>query len=75
MKSEVIIYKKSEQSTDKSTESDFIIKYVLGEGIFLVSVTEPLTTNFNKIFMGKLFILFEELPNFQLLLGLVLVQN
>jgi hypothetical protein len=63
-KTQVIIYKKSEQGTGKSTESDFIIKYVLGQGICLVSGTEPLTSNFNKIFMGKLFILFEELPTF-----------
>jgi hypothetical protein len=64
-KPQVIVYKKSEEGTGKSTENDFIINYVLGLGVCLVtSSVEPLTGNNNKIFMGKLYIIFEELPVF-----------
>jgi hypothetical protein len=64
MKTEVIIYKKGEQGIGKSTETDFLINYVLGKDICLLSGTEPLTSNFNKCFLGKLFVVFEELPTF-----------
>jgi len=64
MKTEVIIYKKGEQGIGKSTETDFLINYVLGKEICLLSGTEPLTSNFNKCFLGKLFVVFEELPTF-----------
>jgi hypothetical protein len=64
MKTEVIIYKKSIQGIGKSTETDFLFKYVFGNEICLSSGTEPLTSNFNKIYMGKLLIVFEELPVF-----------
>ena len=64
VKTEVIIYKKSEQGTGKSTETDFLINYVLGPDLCLISGVEPLTTNFNKILLGKLLVVFEELPTF-----------
>ena len=64
IKTEVIIYKKSEQGTGKSTETDFLINYVLGPDLCLISGVEPLTTNFNKILLGKLLVVFEELPTF-----------
>ena len=64
IKTEVIIYKKGEQGIGKSTETDFLINYVLGKDICLLSGTEPLTSNFNKCFLGKLFVVFEELPTF-----------
>jgi hypothetical protein len=38
--------------------------WVLGKAICLISGTEPLLTNFNLIFLGKLFVIFEELPTF-----------
>lgn len=63
-KTEVIIYKKSEQGTGKSTETDFLMNYVLGTDICLISGTEPLLTNVNKILLGKLLVIFEELPTF-----------
>lgn len=63
-KSEVIIYKKSGEGYGKSTETDFLINYVFGKDICLISGSEPLISNFNKIFMGKLFVVFEELPTF-----------
>ena len=63
-KTEVIIYKKSGEGTGKSTEFEFLIDHVLGKDICLYANSEPLTSNFNKIFMGKLFIIFEELSTF-----------
>ena len=63
-KTDVIIYKKSVEGTGKSTESEFLMKYVFGMDVCLISGTEPLLTNYNKIFMGKIFVVFEELPTF-----------
>ena len=63
-KTDVIIYKKSVEGTGKSTESEFLMKYVFGMNVCLISGTEPLLTNYNKIFMGKVFVVFEELPTF-----------
>jgi hypothetical protein len=40
------------------------MKYVFGEKICLTSTTEPLLTNYNKIYMGKILIIFEELTTF-----------
>jgi hypothetical protein len=62
-KPQVIIYKKSEEGTGKSTESDFIINYVLGRDVCLLTGSiGPLLTEFNKCFMGKLYVVFEEMP-------------
>jgi len=63
-KSEVVIYKKSGQGTGKSTETDFLMNYILGKELCLISGTDPLLKEFNNIFMGKLLIVFEELPTF-----------
>lgn len=63
-KTDVIIYKKSVEGTGKSTESEFLMKHVFGKDVCLISGTEPLLTNYNKIFMGKVFVVFEELPTF-----------
>ena len=64
LKTEVIIYRKSGQGVGKSTETEFFINYVFGKEICLESSTEPLLTYYNKIYMGKLLIIFEELPTF-----------
>lgn len=64
IKTEVIIYRKGGEGWGKSTETDFIFKYVFGHDICLVGNSEPLLTHNNKIFMGKLLIIFEELPTF-----------
>ena len=61
---QVIIYKKSPEGTGKSTETDFIMKYVIGEKVSVLPNTECLTTNFNKCLMGKILVIFEELPTF-----------
>lgn len=63
-KTEVIIYKKSEEGTGKSTETNFIMNYVLGPDVCIISNPDPLTTSNNKIWAGKLLIVFEELPVF-----------
>lgn len=63
-KSEIVIYKKSIEGCGKSTETEFLINYVFGRDICLISGIEPLTTVHNKIFFGKLFVIFEELPTF-----------
>ena len=60
----VIIYKKSPEGTGKSTETDWIMKYVIGEKVSVLPTTECLTSNFNKCLMGKILVIFEELPTF-----------
>ena len=66
MKTEVIpLRKTSQQGTGKSTETDLFMQYVFGYKVCLLcSNAEPLLTSFNKIFMGKIFVVFEELPVF-----------
>lgn len=64
VKTEVIIYNKSAQGTGKSTGTSFMMDYVLGPNICLICNTEPLTTNYNKILLGKIWVIFEELPTF-----------
>jgi len=63
-KTQVIIYRKAGQGVGKSTETEFFINHVFGQDICLESSTEPLLTYYNKIYMGKLLIIFEELPTF-----------
>ena len=63
-KTEVLIYNKSIQGAGKSTGTDFMMEYVIGKKASLISNTEPLLTNYNKILMGKIWVVFEELPTF-----------
>jgi hypothetical protein len=64
-RTDVIIYIKSPiQGTGKSTLPEFMMQYVIGEKLCCTATTECLTGTFNKILMGKLFVLFEELPTF-----------
>ena len=59
----MLLYRKSGQRTGKSTEIDFDMNYLFGIEVCLISNTEPLLTNYNKIYLGKLIIIiFEELP-------------
>ena len=64
IRTEVILYKKSPEGTGKSTETDFIMKYVIGEKVCISPTTECLTSNFNKCLMGQVLVIFEELPCF-----------
>jgi hypothetical protein len=66
MKTEVIIYKKSAEGCGKSTETDFIREYVLGKHLCCQTSSEPLTSNNNIILLGKLYVIFEELPVFSM---------
>ena len=63
-KTQVIIYRKSGEGWGKSTETDFIREFVFGKEICLISNTEPIMTPNNKILLGKLLVIFEELPTF-----------
>jgi len=63
-KTQVIIYRKAEEGVGKSHETQFIMDYVLGRDVCLISGTEPLLSNFNKMYMGKVLVVFEELPTF-----------
>lgn len=64
VKTQVILYKKAHQGVGKSTESDFILQHVLGHNVAIIGNTEPLVSNFNKPLLGKLLVVFEELPIF-----------
>jgi hypothetical protein len=64
IRTEVIIYKKTMQGCGKSTESDFMMEYVLGSAVSINSGTEPLLTQYNKSLLGKVYVVFEELPVF-----------
>ena len=63
-KNDTVLYLKGIQGIGKSTFTEFISKYVLGPKICIKSNTDPLLTSYNKILMGKLLVVFEELPCF-----------
>ena len=63
-RTEVIIYKKSGEGTGKTTESEFMMEHVLGPDLVLISNTEPLLKDFNMILLGKILVVFEDLPSF-----------
>jgi hypothetical protein len=52
-KSEIVIYKKSIEGCGKSTETEFLINYVFGRDICLISGIEPLTTCISRLTIGK----------------------
>lgn len=62
LKTGVILYAKGLQGTGKSTFKDFIFNHLLGPALCLSSSAEPLTGDFNYILLGKLVVVFEELP-------------
>ena len=66
MKTDVIIYRKSYvQGIGKSTETSFVVDYVFGSKLGVIMTdANCLTSEFNKMLMGKLFVVFEELPVF-----------
>lgn len=63
-KNDGCLYLKGPEGIGKSTLSDFLREYVFGFHITTSSPAEPLTTSFNKLLLGKLLVVFEELPNF-----------
>jgi hypothetical protein len=52
------------QGCGKSTESDFMMEYVIGDAVSINCSTEPITTAYNKSLLGKIYCVFEELPVF-----------
>ena len=65
MKTKVVIVKKTTmEGSGKSTEFDFISKYVFGDNLCIRCSVEPLLSNYNKILQDKILVLFEELPTF-----------
>jgi hypothetical protein len=63
-KNDVVLYFKSLEGVGKSTLWEFIIEFVLGIKICIKANTDPLRTSNNKILMGMLLVVFEELPTF-----------
>jgi len=62
VKNPTIAYLKSIQGVGKSIFTDFISQNVIGLDTSLMSNGEPLLNGYNKIFMDKLFVYFDELP-------------
>ena len=59
------LYLKGPEGIGKSTFTEFIMKYVIGKEISLVlNDTDVLMTSYNSCLMGKLLVVFEELPTF-----------
>jgi hypothetical protein len=58
------LYYKSPQGTGKSSFQEFIRIYVVGEDLSLETGSAPLTSQFNSILGGKLYVCYEELENF-----------
>jgi hypothetical protein len=63
-KNDSVLYFKGIEGLGKSTLTDFLRVYVLGEQIAMKSNSEPLRTSFNKILSGMLLVVFEEMPVF-----------
>ena len=60
-KLDVCLYLRSPERCGKSFNTDFLIKHVFGRKLSIISNSEPLRTTYNKILLGKLLVIFEEL--------------
>lgn len=63
-KNDSILYFKSEQGAGKSSLTDFLMHYVIGDDLASEAKSDVLTTSYNKLLLGKLLAVFEELPTF-----------
>lgn len=63
-KNDSTLYFKGPEGTGKSTNIEFLTKYVLGLGICVKPTIECLTTAYNKVLCGKVLVVFEEMPTF-----------
>ena len=63
-KNQSVLYLKGEEGIGKSTFTDFLVKYVIGQRLSLKSGSQPLISNFNSILFCKLLVVYEELENF-----------
>ena len=59
--SSLLYLKSSVQGIGKSFGTDFLMKYVIGNELSIVSGGKPLLSNFTKSLFGKLLVVFEEL--------------
>lgn len=62
-KNQTALYVQGQQGIGKSTLTQFLMDYVIGESLSIESGSEPLRSSFNKILMGKVLVVFEELEN------------
>lgn len=62
-KNDTLIYLLGIQGIGKSTLTEFIRNYVLGNEIACAGIQDYLTGQFNKALFGKVLIIFEELPD------------
>lgn len=58
-----ILYCKSIQGVGKSTLTEFLMTYVVGSELSLMSGSEPIKTRFNSTLLAKVLVVFEELEN------------
>ena len=65
-KNQSVLYLRSEEGVGKSTFTDFLMKYVIGNKLSLMSGSGPLLSNFNIILYCKLLVVYEELENFSI---------
>ena len=63
-KNQSVLYLRSDEGVGKSTFTDFLMKYVIGPNLSLMSGSSPLISNFNIILYCKLLVVYEELENF-----------
>lgn len=59
-----VLYLKGPEGIGKSTVTKFFREWVFGEKITIKSDVTPLKTAYNKILLGKVYVVFEELPAF-----------
>lgn len=62
-KNETALLAQGPKGIGKSTWNEFLTTHVIGSDLILETGSEPLRSRFNKILMGKLLVVFEELEN------------
>lgn len=63
-KNDSCLYLKGEQGIGKSTFTEFLRDFVIGQDLSLETGSEPLKSKFNSDLVGKILVIFEELENF-----------
>jgi len=63
-KNQSCLYLKGPQGIGKSTLTTFLINHVYGDKICINSNADPLLKGYNRQLMGKILVVFEELPTF-----------
>jgi len=60
-KNSTAIVCRSPEGTGKSTFTEFLMNHVIGHSLSIESDSRPLTSDYNKLLFGKIFVPFEEL--------------